>query len=339
MQSQTRTVMHWSTGDLPQGQRVDYWADLLSNTLAPMRIRSFDAKNFGADITVASLGEVSVAAQSGSAHNCYSTEQDLGRRSADTLHLVMSDSSWDLTHRGNQRMQPGDLALVDTRNAYDIKTLSDARYLNVTMTRDWVQHWAPDLNELAGQRVGAVSAWGYALSSYVRQLTPQFIVNAPLPDAVLADQIGALLALTADGMRGATPAAPIRTRPLRERIRDCIAQRCAEPELTAVQVAASIGISPRTLHRAFAAFGETFGQHLLEMRIQVALRMLTARSFSRFTTAEIGRRAGFSDASHFARILRRQTGRTPLQIRREAAFNKSGTRYAQLPPEIEKGEK
>jgi AraC-like DNA-binding protein len=34
------------------------------------------------------------------------------------------------------------------------------------------------------------------------------------------------------------------------------------------------------------------------------------------TTAEIGRPAGFLDASHFTRVLRRRTGRTPLQMRR-----------------------
>ena len=38
--------------------------------------------------------------------------------------------------------------------------------------------------------------------------------------------------------------------------------------------------------------------------------------FDRVTTAEIGRRAGFSDASHFAKVMRVRTGRSPLQIRR-----------------------
>lgn len=32
-------------------------------------------------------------------------------------------------------------------------------------------------------------------------------------------------------------------------------------------------------------------------------------------TSEIGRRAGFSDPSHFARVFRRHTGSTPAQIR------------------------
>jgi AraC-like DNA-binding protein len=38
--------------------------------------------------------------------------------------------------------------------------------------------------------------------------------------------------------------------------------------------------------------------------------------FDRVTTAEVGRRAGFSDASHFVKALRRRSGQTPLQMRR-----------------------
>jgi AraC-like DNA-binding protein len=45
---------------------------------------------------------------------------------------------------------------------------------------------------------------------------------------------------------------------------------------------------------------------------------LLARLFDRLTTAEIGRRAGFSDASHFVKVLRSRTGQTPLRIRRGA---------------------
>jgi transcriptional regulator GlxA family with amidase domain len=49
--------------------------------------------------------------------------------------------------------------------------------------------------------------------------------------------------------------------------------------------------------------------------------MLTSSLFNRVTTAEIGRRAGFLSASHFARVMRSQTGRTPLHLRRAAGLN------------------
>ena len=58
-------------------------------------------------------------------------------------------------------------------------------------------------------------------------------------------------------------------------------------------------MSKRTLHRALAACGETFGAMLIQARVDLAVRMLRSPLFDRVTTAEIGRRAGFSDASHF----------------------------------------
>ena len=75
----------------------------------------------------------------------------------------------------------------------------------------------------------------------------------------MADQVGSLLALTAGGLRGATPANAQATRSLYENIHDCLVQRCTEPQLTAADVAASMNISVRTLHRIFAAANETFG--------------------------------------------------------------------------------
>jgi AraC-like DNA-binding protein len=67
----------------------------------------------------------------------------------------------------------------------------------------------------------------------------------------------------------------------------------------------------------YATAGETFGEKLIDAKAHVALRMLTSSLFKRVTTAEIGRRAGFLSASHFARVIRARTGRTPLHLRHE----------------------
>jgi AraC-like DNA-binding protein len=55
---------------------------------------------------------------------------------------------------------------------------------------------------------------------------------------------------------------------------------------------------------------------LIQARVDLAVRMLQSPLLDRVTTAEIGRRAGFSDASHFVKALRKRTGQTPLQMRR-----------------------
>ena len=81
-------------------------------------------------------------------------------------------------------------------------------------------------------------------------------------------------------------------------------------------VAAVLNLSPRTLHRVLASYGETFGRKLIDARFDVAMRMLESRLFDQVTTAEIGRRAGFPNASHFTRVCRARRGCTPGQLRR-----------------------
>ena len=103
---------------------------------------------------------------------------------------------------------------------------------------------------------------------------------------------------------------------MRDQVYDHIKQRCPETSLQAADVASSLNMSKRTLHRALAACGETFGAMLIQARVDLAVRMLQSPLFDRVTTAEIGRRAGFSDASHFVKVLRRRTGQTPLHMRR-----------------------
>jgi AraC-like DNA-binding protein len=169
-----------------------------------------------------------------------------------------------------------------------------------------------------GQRIPGNSLSGCALASYLAGLSPDLAAAPPLPLSIIADQVGGLIALTARALRDITLEDTPAVRSLHARILDCLMQRCVEPELTAVDVAASLGISVRTLHRSFAAANQTFGDKLIEARARIALRMLTSPLFKRVTMAEVGWRAGFQSASHFARVIRQRTGWTPLQLRREA---------------------
>ena len=98
-------------------------------------------------------------------------------------------------------------------------------------------------------------------------------------------------------------------------IKKAIIQRCTDPTLAAPQVAAPLGISTRTLHRALAACGETFGAALIAARVDIAVRMLESRLLRPLSVAEIGRRSGFADPAYFSQAIRQQLGRTPSQVR------------------------
>ncbi|HKX42766.1 MAG TPA: AraC family transcriptional regulator, partial [Burkholderiaceae bacterium] len=136
----------------------------------------------------------------------------------------------------------------------------------------------------------------------------------PLPPELLVDQLGTLLALATGDGRHADEVPGHAA--LRRRVLVAIRERHAEPGLTARAVALALGVSERGLHRCLMGSGPSFAQALMDQRMDSARRMLADSRFDRLTVAEIGRRVGLLDASHFVRQCRRQLGATPGMLRR-----------------------
>jgi AraC-like DNA-binding protein len=297
--------------------RLSYWSSILSSTMVPVAVDNADPLQYESEMEAVQLGSVTFIAQRGSAQHCIRTRHEISHTSEHGFSLLLVlGGSWQVTHGARMRFGPGDLIFHDSRYPLDVDLLLNYNDFFLQLSGEFIREWVPNPAWLVGRRISRESQWGRVLASYVAQLSPEFVVQAPLPPSVILDQIGALLALTANELRGDPLKSTPIERSLRERIRDHIKQRSGEISLQAGDVASSLHISPRTLHRALAASGETFGAMLMHARVDVAVRMLGSPLFDRVTTAEIGHRAGFSDASHFTRVLRRRTGRTPLQVRR-----------------------
>jgi AraC family transcriptional regulator, positive regulator of tynA and feaB len=312
-----RAVFTWSTENIPCNQRLEAYFGVLSENLISITTSCPDANAFHCEIKTAPFGALKLAQISGSAMHSHRTRRDIARSGAQGFILAVGAGERHFSHRGSAlRLRPFDLVLVDTR--YECSAHLPVGYLGQTvrLSSEWLHTWIPAPEKLVGKRISGASRWGRVLSGYLSQMTPELSVRVPLPAQVMTDQLGALLALAATEISGyETDLAPA-YRDLRARILDHIRQRSSEWELTAGEVAAALKLSPRTLHRVLASYGETFGRKLIDARLDVAVRMLESHLFDQVTTAEIGRRAGFSDASHFARVCRGRLGCTPGQLRR-----------------------
>ena len=310
-------ILRLSTSDVAPAHRLSYWSSILSSTFTPVAVDSADPCEYESEMAAVQLGPITFAEQRGSAQRCIRTRREISRTSEHCFNLVLVlGPSWQVTHGGRTRFRTGDLIFHDSRYPLEVDLPQNYSDIFLQLSEQFVREWLPNPAWLVGRPICRDSQWARVLSSYVAQLSPDFVVQAPLPQSVLTDQIGALLALTATELRGIRPPGKAAERSVRDRIHDYVRQRCPEAPLQATDIASSLNISTRTLHRALAACGETFGAVLMQARVDVAARMLRSPLFDRVTTAEIGRRAGFSDASHFARVLRSRTGQTPLQMRK-----------------------
>lgn len=309
-------LLQVSTADVRPGDRLDFWANTLSTAVIPMAVERAVPAGFDARMSATALGGLSLVELCGSAHHVVRGRGELARSAERCFHLVMSlNSNWAFTHRREGLIQPGDVVLTDSEIGYRLKPNNMGEpfihFLTLKLPVEWLRTWITNPHEWVGRPIDQQSGWGRALSSFMRGLRPDVVVRAPLPGNTLADNVGSLLALVVDQGHGNVAHCSIAQRSQRDRIKDCITQRSQEMYVTAADVAQALNISVRTLHRTLAASNETFSQLLLNNRIERALQMLRSPGLQRLTIAEIGRRSGFADASHFSRIIARKTGRTP----------------------------
>jgi AraC-like DNA-binding protein len=308
-------IQYWTTRDVPEAQQMDYYASVLGSAVDPMGITKRVRGSFEADIESTDLGPISVVHGQGAAHDCVRDSRDIARSTGRNFHLIINTgAAWRVDHRQRLHLRKGDAVLLDSRYGYRLDFPDVFANVHLKLSEEWLTRWVPDTDVIVGRPIPFDGAWGSALTAFVSQLTPAFVVAAPLPHGLIADHVGALFALHAHELSGIRKSNPA-SRALRDRIEEIITQRCTEFSLGAQDVADALGISIRTVHRGLASCQQTFGVSLMTARVELATRMLESPLFRRLTTSEIGRRAGFSDPSHFARVYRRFCGRTPAQAR------------------------
>jgi AraC family transcriptional regulator len=135
------------------------------------------------------------------------------------------------------------------------------------------------------------------------------------------DQVSALLAAQLARHHAGRPAPPLEPRPDRSglndrqlaRVRDLLDARVSEP-VPLAEMAAAAGLSVSQFARRFKArVGVAPHQYLLQLRVDLARRLLVDGTLS---IAEVAARCGFSHQEHLTRILRARLGATPAAIRR-----------------------
>jgi AraC-like DNA-binding protein len=183
----------------------------------------------------------------------------------------------------------------------------------VQIPQRWLRTWLPQADDATVITLGDRSPWGATLASALGNLRPDTLGGIALPFGVVADQIGAMLAL-ATGRHDAelTPHGSALIR----RITRTIAEQSSDPALDPAAVAAAHGISKRYLHLVLARGGTSFGSALIEARLNRAKALLEDRCFVRISISDIAWRSGFANPSHFARRFRSRFGIAPALFRK-----------------------
>ena len=305
----------WSTDAVPAQQRLDYWVGAITEGFLAMDA-SGSRQDFFGELRCAPLGSVGVNWVEAAPQQVWRTPRGIARgRSQQFFYLLGNmEAPWTVAQDGREAlMRPGAFALVDSRRPYRFGFDRGPTTVSLELPLNWVTRWLaePEMHTARPFDPDA-PGWGAALAAFAREWRPDMASAPPLPVQLLEDQLGALLSLACPPQashRASVSAALV------ERVRSALRERLAEPGLTASDVAACLGCSVRSLHRAMGSAGTTFAQALMAERMATARQMLANPALRQVSAAEIGRRVGLLDPSHFSRACRRLLGQKPSALR------------------------
>lgn len=194
------------------------------------------------------------------------------------------------TRRGLQRLQPGDLLLLDPREGAELRCDGEFQHAVAFVPRfdgrGLGQAWAADaadeplLGLLQGWRraAGLPPASGWTAAVALSQLLAERLSTGPAADAWVQRQTRSLVELEL-------------------------------ATITAERLAARLRLSRRRLDQLLALQGLTASRLIWTCRLERAAGLL--RTDARASVTAIAHRCGFKDSSHFSRLFRRAYGQAP----------------------------
>ncbi len=271
----------------------------------------FDGRLTSVQVDALSFNQV-VSSQS----DVFRTQFAIARGKAHPFYLITQlEDPWHVRQGGHvAHLRPGDAVLVDSAQRYELHFPDAVNVMSIQLPRCWVGQWLTQVHSFEPRVVARDQGWGQALSAMCMQFGHNPALASRYPSALLSDQLGAMLSAAIEPHQHQ----PTRLgRGLVDEALHLLQQRLDQPGLTADVVATALGVSVRTLHRSFSAGRASFAGTLRKLRLEQAARLLAQTRLAHLTTAEIGRRCGFADASHFVREYQRVHSLTPSRWRKQ----------------------
>ncbi|MEF9883351.1 AraC family transcriptional regulator [Streptomyces sp. P9-A4] len=311
-----------SSGDLPDEERFEWFADMISREVMPTALTSERSAEFTADVALLDLGGLQVSKVAYSPLRSRRTPALIRRGDPEQYQLgLVTKGAMTLSQHGNDcEAEAGDLLFWDTSRPSDARYVSDGdpgQLVILQLPRDALPLPTNRLDGVLARRLSGRSGIGAVLVDFLRSLVTHGGECAPeelsrlgatatdLAAACLAQHSGTVEKLPAE----------VRARALLRRIHAFIEYNLGDPELTPVVVAAHHNLSVRTLHQLFKGEGETVQARIRRRRLERCRDDLARPELLTHPVQEIAARRGFSGPAVFSRAFREAYGVSPSEFR------------------------
>lgn len=306
--------MEWLTRAIQADRPFGSWADDLADAFVQLEPRRISDAPFRGAITKADLAPLHISRVMATPHSVQRQRAHIAKGTGDLyfLNLQLDGLSRSVQRGHEQICGPGDLAVVDTTEPFEIMNLRGFNLLCFAAPRALLPSHFADRPRLTLSSTEMGRALARTLSGYA-----DLCIHAP---AALAPALGHhLLDLLSHAENFVADAPLVRVHaPVQlSMMLDHLDRHFTDPRFNAATLARKFGCSVRYVHKLFSTTGRSVGEHVNDRRILASARYLLDPGCRAMTIAEIAFAAGFSDISYFNRLFRRCNGLSPREFRNE----------------------
>jgi len=312
------SAFHLSTEAFPERERIAFWREEFGRTILKLDVDPIGSKEFRSEVVLRALPGLSLfSGKTSSVH--FRAPPALAASNDDSVVLQKMIHNTALTvHLGQESIVgPGDGVLLSCTDPLLFSVPLGGFSSAVRLSRPVLQALAPGLNDAYNRVIPAQSDALNLLFDYLKVLESQEAVASSALERVLVTHIYDLAALALGASRDTAEMA--RERGLRaarlRSIKDDIAARLTEPNLSLDSVALRHRVSPRYIQKLFEIEGTSFSDFVRAGRLARAHRMLQDPRLGHMHISTIAYECGFGDITAFNRSFRRHYSASPSDLR------------------------
>lgn len=309
----------YDTCDVLPHDRYDYWASAVAQAFAKLDVEPDGHKDINCRIFWREIGRSRIMFASGTPQIVCRTSATIAADHAENIILMFQKrGSATLLHHGKSvDLAPGSIVAMDTRSPYRLTFFDDFEQQILRFPASALGAGALDLSERTAIRI--------ASSFASKLLLAGFSVARDAEAALQGDLEGPLLDLACLTLSAHSP--PVGSSAPADRLgqaRNYIRANLNSPDLCPQKVAFELGISLRSLQKAFALADDQPSAYIANARLSEVGKALNDPALEPRTIWHIAQAWGFNDPSYFARSFRKRYGMTPRDWRKISGHKGSG---------------
>jgi AraC-like DNA-binding protein len=304
-----------STDDVAERDRAPQWSEWVFRHFGGLQSDLYGDTSFDGHIASSHAGDVILTRLEANRHRVLRTGS-LARHSETAYLKIVApwQGSASVQQQGREACaRDGAWVIYDTTASYEIDTPERCDHLIVMVPKEDIADRQLRFDGVMARRLGTSGISRVALETM--RNTYQELPNMSEAAAQGAGElIKQLVRLSLQELSGLDTSLTQREA-LRDRIRTYVQQHLRDPALSVDAVARALNCSRRHLYNAFAGEGESIAAYIQRLRLQACIRDLQQAGPHGRPITEIAFSWGFGNLSHFSRVFRDHTGKSPTEFR------------------------